>query len=69
MEDGKADFDALKDGVAKMHEAGLEVYLSVGGWDYNCKIDTYCDTLKYYNKSTSIVCEPPHYSYVCEPEG
>jgi len=44
--------------------------MSVGGWDYNCKEDTYCETLKYYNKSSSIVCDPAlHYSYVCEPFG
>jgi hypothetical protein len=52
-----------------MKAHNLEVRTSVGGWDYNCREDIYCETLKYYNKSTAIVCEPPHYSYVCEPEG
>lgn len=60
----------MKNAVTTMHAKNIGVFLSVGGWDYNCKIDDYCTTLKYYNKSTSIVCDPAlNYSHVCEPKG
>lgn len=53
-----------------MKSHNLEVRTSVGGWDFNCREDIYCETLKYYNKSTAIVCDPAvNYSYVCEPKG
>lgn len=67
---GKDDFAALKSAINTFHSIGLEVFISVGGWDYNCREDLYCETLKWYNTSSAIECDPAkNYSFVCEPIG
>ena len=59
----------VKNLVADLNKAHVEVFLSLGGWDYNCNAPKYCETLRYYNHSSAIKCDAPNYSYVCEPEG
>lgn len=35
-------FNKLKEAVAEIKAKNIEVYLSVGGWDYSCNPKLYC---------------------------
>ncbi|KAJ3284860.1 hypothetical protein HDU79_007826 [Rhizoclosmatium sp. JEL0117] len=77
---GDYGFAAVKDAVSKIQAAGVDVYLSMGGWDYNCWPYTYlrysvapygganADIIKQYGNGNIDNCvEANQWCYACEP--
>jgi hypothetical protein len=77
-----AGFAELKSYIQQLQSAGVEVFLSVGGWDYNCfpylyayysvagygtNTPNYWKIQQYGGGSTSGCTENNQYCYVCEP--
>jgi len=62
-------FSKLKEAIAYVKSRGIEVFLSVGGWDYSCNPYLYCKSLNLYGGSPKDCSKSAYYSYVCEPQG
>lgn len=75
-------FAKLKQYVAELRASGIEVFLSMGGWDYNCFSYVYArysvggygshtpnfwSIKKYGNGSVDNCVESNNFCYVCEP--
>ena len=78
-ESEKKAFDSLKDWISQMTKAGVEIYLSMGGWNYNCfpyaymkySIGAYNPSpnfwkIKKFGGDTTDCNEDNQYCYVCE---
>ncbi|KAI9329172.1 hypothetical protein BDR26DRAFT_923023 [Obelidium mucronatum] len=79
---GDHGFAAVKAAVAKLQAGGVEVFLSMGGWNYNCfphfymkysiahfgKGPNYWKITKYGGGSASGCNASNMWCYVCEPE-
>ncbi|KAJ3009414.1 UNVERIFIED_CONTAM: hypothetical protein HDU68_002712 [Siphonaria sp. JEL0065] len=79
---GDYGFAAVKAAVAKLQAGGVEVFLSMGGWNYNCfpyfyakysigsfgKGPNYWKIQKYGGGSAAGCNEKNMWCYVCEPE-
>eukprot|EP00936_MAST-01D_sp_MAST-1D-sp1_P002331 g2331.t1 len=76
-------FAALKKAIEKLQKGGVEVFLSVGGWDWNCFPYAYAQysiagyganapnfwhIQKYAGGDVSKCTKENQYCYVCEPE-
>ncbi|ORY53776.1 hypothetical protein BCR33DRAFT_732568 [Rhizoclosmatium globosum] len=77
---GDYGFADVKAAVSKIQAAGVDVYLSMGGWDYNCWPYTYlrysvapygganADIIKQYGNGNIDNCvEANQWCYACEP--
>eukprot|EP01147_Barroeca_monosierra_P005573 gene5573-8936_t len=75
-------FQDLKNNIKKLQEGGIEVYLSLGGWNYNCfpylymrysvggygkHTPNYWKIEKYGNGNMTNCNEENQYCWVCEP--
>lgn len=80
--EGDGGFAAVKAGVGALRAAGVEVLLSIGGWDYNCfpyaytrysvagyGTDTpnYWKIVEYCAGNVSAASPANEYCYTCEP--
>jgi hypothetical protein len=80
---GKFNFLTIKTCIAKLQKGGVEVFLSMGGWDYNCFPYLYMRysvggygthtpnfwSIEKYGGGTVDGCTAENeYCYVCEPE-
>ncbi|KAI9324688.1 hypothetical protein BDR26DRAFT_880775 [Obelidium mucronatum] len=77
---GDFGFGKVKDAVSRIQAAGVEVFLSVGGWDYNCWPAMYlrhsiapygganADVIKKYGNGSIENCNAENqWCYACEP--